>query len=258
MATQKLSHNLTVAMLNQNDPETVMAGAPAYLLLLDGLLTDDPDNRALLIASSKLYSAYAGALEDDSPRSKRLAEKSRNYAARALCGPEAAVCASSTSSFEKFAAAVDQVTATEIDALYAYGTSWAGWVQASQGDWNALADLGKIDYLLQRIIELDPQHDRGRAHLYLGVIRSQLPPALGGKPELGRYHFEQAIQISEGRDLMVKVEFAKHYARLVFDQDLHDRLLTEVLVADPVEPDLTLSNTLARQRAESLLADDYF
>ena len=57
---------------------------------------------------------------------------------------------------------------------------------------------------------------------------------------------------------MAKVEFARRYSRLVFDQPLHDRLLNDVLSADPEEPGLTLSNTLAQQQAKELLADDYF
>jgi hypothetical protein len=91
-------------------------------------------------------------------------------------------------------------------------------------------------------------------------MRSQLPPALGGKPELGRAQFEQAIAISNNRDLMAKVEYARNYARLVFDQELHDRLLNEVLQASPEEPGLTLSNVLAQQQARRLLdsSKDYF
>ena len=59
---------------------------------------------------------------------------------------------------------------------------------------------------------------------------------------------------------MVKVLFARSYARLVFDRPLHDRLLTEVIDADPEAPGLTLSNTIARSQARNLLADadEYF
>ncbi|MCM2356079.1 MAG: TRAP transporter TatT component family protein [Arenimonas sp.] len=53
---------------------------------------------------------------------------------------------------------------------------------------------------------------------------------------------------------------AEYYARLLFDQELHDRLLAEVLAADPVEPGFTLMNVLAQQRAQALQASgrDYF
>ena len=66
--------------------------------------------------------------------------------------------------------------------------------------------------------------------------------------------------MSGGRNLMAKVEMALHYARLVFDRALHDRLLNEVLKADPYEPDLTFSNVLAQQKARRLLntSTEYF
>ena len=53
---------------------------------------------------------------------------------------------------------------------------------------------------------------------------------------------------------------ARRYARLVFDQELHDRLLTEVLNAPANAPLFTLFNVLATQEAEALLASskEYF
>ena len=59
---------------------------------------------------------------------------------------------------------------------------------------------------------------------------------------------------------MAKVLYARQYARLVFDRELHDRLLDEVVEADPEAPGLTLGNTLAQDEARGLLtdADEYF
>ena len=92
------------------------------------------------------------------------------------------------------------------------------------------------------------------------MLEAQVPPSLGGKPDLARSHFEEAIELSAGRNLMVNVLMAEYYARLVFDQDLHDRLLTEVAEAEAVAPGLTMINTLAKERALELLAesDDFF
>jgi hypothetical protein len=86
------------------------------------------------------------------------------------------------------------------------------------------------------------------------------PPALGGNPELGRDWFRQGIELSGGRDLSIKVEYARGYARLLYDRELHDRLLNEVLIAEVKQPDLTMFNLLAQEQATSLLAsaDDYF
>jgi hypothetical protein len=253
-----MAHSIASAMLNQDDPTTVLAGAPAYLLLLDGLILDSPDDRTLLIAGARLYQAYGAGLVEDPERARRLTAKARDYAKRALCGAKPEICRAESQAFETYAQTLLTVQAADLEALYTYGVSWAAWVQVRSADWNALAELPRVEAVLQRVIALDPDHDRGRAQLYLGVMRSQLPPAMGGKPEIGREHFELALRYSQGRDLMAKVEYAHHYARLVFDRDLHDRLLDEVLTADPVEPDLTLSNILAQRRARTLLNDEYF
>jgi len=258
LATQRLAGNLSNAMLNQSDPETVRAGAPAYLLLLDSLIEDSPDDVQLLMAGARLYGAYGGGLVKDPQRAARLTARSRALARRALCADSTDLCQVLEQPFDDFKAAIGQAGEAHLPTIYTLATSWAGWIQAHSDDWNAVADLPRVDALLQRVIELQPDYDRGRAQLYLAVMRSQLPPALGGKPEQGKLHFELAIRYSEGRDLMAKVEYARRYARLVFDQPLHDRLLQEVLDASPDAPGLTLSNVLAQQQARQLLNEEYF
>lgn len=96
--------------------------------------------------------------------------------------------------------------------------------------------------------------------MYLGIILTLRPPALGGKPEEARIHFEQAIALSGGRDLSAKIEFAKGYAKLLYERELHDRLVSEVLDASPYAERLTLTNVLAQEEALRLraAADDYF
>jgi hypothetical protein len=96
--------------------------------------------------------------------------------------------------------------------------------------------------------------------MYLGIILTLRPPALGGKPEEAREHFEKAIALSDGRDLGAKVEFAKGYAKLLYERELHDRLVDEVLDASPYADGLTLMNVIAQEEALRLRveADDYF
>ena len=258
LSTSRLAANLSNSMLNQTDPEIVRQGAPAYLLLLDSLIAEDPDDRDLLYAGARLYGAYAGGLVKDQSRTRQLTEKALSYATRAFCQEQSAVCEKADQPFEQFSTTLEQAEIDELEGVYLYGSSWAGWIQAHSDDWNAVADLAKVEALLLRVVKQDPGYEKGRAQLYLGVIRSQIPPALGGKPELGKQHFESAISYSNNRDLMVKLEYARHYARLVFDKTLHDRLLNEVLQADPVSDGYTLSNVIAQQQARSLLEDDYF
>ena len=114
--------------------------------------------------------------------------------------------------------------------------------------------------LMERVIALRPDHESGGAHLYLAVLYTLRPESMGGKPELGRRHFEAAIELSRGRNLAAKELFARQYARLVFDRELHDRLLNDVMNADPKATGFTLSNVLAQEEAHELLADadEYF
>jgi len=63
-----MASDLSDAILEQNDPETVEAGAPAYLLLIDGLIRDNPKSEDLLRSGAKLYGAYASVFVKDAER----------------------------------------------------------------------------------------------------------------------------------------------------------------------------------------------
>lgn len=259
-ATGKMADNLSTAILNQDDPETVRLGSPSYLILIDSLVIDNPEDVKMLLAGANMYSAYAGVFVDEPARMRRLSQKARLYAEQAACAARSVLCAGLAAPFPEFEAALATTNQRDVPVLHSLATAWAGWVQARSDDWTAIADLPKIDALFRQVVRLNESYDNGSAHMYLGVLNTQLPPSLGGKPELGRAHFERAIALSNGQNLMAKVLFAERYARLVFDQELHDRLLTEVLTTDPVAPDYTLINTLARERARVLLDEsaDYF
>lgn len=255
-----LGRNLTAGVLNQDDPQTVADGLPAYLLLLDGLLEGDPGNDALLLAASRLNSAYAGGFVDDAGRRRQLARKSLDLSRRATCIREPAFCAALDADFETFDAAVGRLDAAQLDLAYAHASAWAGVIQADSGDLDRVAELPKVESLFRRIVALDRSYDHGGALMYLGVLSSLRPESLGGNPAAGRAAFEAAIEVSGGNNQLARVLYAEYYARLMFDQALHDSLLEAVIAAEPRTPGLTLGNVLAQRRARVLLASgkDYF
>lgn len=259
-ASQQFSDSLTTAVLDQDDPEIVRDGLPSYLLLIDSRIAANPLDADTLLSGAKLYGAYAGAFVEDPERAQRLAGRAYGYAHRALCLREKPLCDTLDAPFEKFDAALKQADAKDIATLYGFAAAWAGKIQVNAGDWNAIADLPKLQALLLRCYGIDPNYDSGGAALYLGVVNSIRPASLGGKPEEGKRWFDKALELSAGKNQMVRVLYAQFYARLVFDQTLHDKLLNEVLAADPVAPRLTLINTLAKKKAKALLASgkDFF
>jgi hypothetical protein len=258
--TARLADSLADALVNQNDPETVRQGAPAYLVLLDGLIADDPDNPDVLLAGAQLYSSYAGAFVEDPVRAKRLALKGRDYGWAGLCALSRRTCGSWTRPYDEFEATIESLGAKEAPALFTAAGAWATWIQVNKDDWVAIADKARVDAMIRRVVAIDPGYQRGAPFVYLGVLDTLLPEAMGGRPEQGRALFARTIELSAGRNLMAKVLLAKQYARLTFDRELHDRLCREVIEADADEPGLTLANALAQEEAARLLADseDYF
>lgn len=257
LASDRMAGHLKTAMLAQDDPQTVRAAAPAFLLLVESMIAENPGDPRLLAAGSELAASY-GALLDDPERRRRLADRAYDLAKRALCADQSRVCGTLEGPFEDFAAAVDKVSVSGLDSLFVFGTAWADWMGHQGGDWAAIADLPKLEYLFAHILKLDPGFRAGRAQLYAGALAISRPPALGGQPDKARGHFEEALRQTEGRDLMVQLEFARRYARQVYDQPLHDRLLSQILATDPNAPGLTLTNLLAQEEARRLIAEDWF
>ncbi|QGX40268.1 TRAP transporter TatT component family protein [Permianibacter aggregans] len=251
--------SLESAVLNNRDIATVEQGSPAYLLLVDALASDS-DDPELLSAAANLHNAYAGVFVTDMHRQQLMTSKALAFAERAVCEEDDDYCELRRQPFETFTANVREMDDDEIDSFYALATAWAGWISAHRSDWNAIADMGRVETLLQHIIRINPEYKKGDPYLYLGVLATLLPEAMGGRPEQGKLHFEKAIALSNGKNLMAKVTYAKQYARLKFDRELHDQLLIDVLQADVTYPQFTLINTFAQQQAKQLMesADDYF
>ena len=255
----KAADTLAAAILNQDDPELVSSGIPAYLLLLDGLISQHPDSGPLLSAGAQLFALY-GSRFVPPERAIALTAKARRYGQRTICLAHEPACHWRNVAYEQLAVELAAVGKKDIVPLYSYAVSWLSNLDAMSEDWTAVAELPWVEAVLERALALDETYEHGAIHGYLGILNSLRPPALGGRPEVARAHFERAIELSGGRDLSIKVEYARRYARLVFDQELHDRLLTDVLNAPAEAPAYTLFNVLAKQQAQSLLATskEYF
>jgi tetratricopeptide (TPR) repeat protein len=255
----KAADTLAAAILNQDDPELVASGVPAYLLLIDGLISQSPDNPALLSAGAQVFALY-GSRFAAAQRAPAFTAKARRYGERAICLVHEPACQWAAADYTQFVAALEGVRDKDIDALYSYAVGWLSHLDATSEDWTAVAELPRVQAALERALAIDDTYESGAVHAYLGILNSLRPPALGGQPDRAREHFERALELTAGRDLSIKVEYARRYARLVFDQELHDRLLTEVMGAPVEAPRYTLFNVLAKQEAQGLLATskEYF
>lgn len=260
-AASNFADNLSAAVVNQNDPETVRDGAPAYLLLLDSFIEGSPEDPMLLSAAANLYASYGAVFAGEPERAARLTERARTYADKAICNTYRASCRWSDMAYDEYEASLTRLSSKHADVVYAYGVASLAYIRTHADDWSALARLPHVETLLKRYLQIAPEHKNdGAVYTFLGILATLRPPALGGEPEKGREYFEEAIRLAGGKDLSAKVEFARGYARPLYERELHDRLLNEVLEADPEIPGYTLTNVMAQRDARDLLAsaDDYF
>jgi len=255
-----MTENLSAAILDQEDPELVREGVPTFLLLLDSFVLSSPDDPSVLGDAAELYAAYGIGFVADERRAQTLTSKARELGVRALCASDDKACNLEGIPFDEYEQAIGRLGPQSGDALYSYSIGSLAFIRTHSSDWGALADLPKIEVALNHLLDLGAGDKAGSVNMYLGILNSLRPPALGGQPERGQQYFEKAIELTDGKDLSIKVEYARGYARLVYDRELHDRLLNEVLVSDVKQPGFTLANSLAWQQAEELLAsaDEYF
>ncbi|VAW65978.1 hypothetical protein MNBD_GAMMA08-1679 [hydrothermal vent metagenome] len=269
------TNDLTKAIESSNDPQTIMQALPAYIVLIDGMIEGDPQDEDILMASVFLMNAYSSLLGsqidliEDMPEyhingiknhQKRLNKKALQRAEKALCIHDEMLCNITNLKFNELSLKLKSIKDNEINILYRLGTAWVSWVQVNTDDWNAMAQLAQIKLILQIVIDKNDTIDDGNAHVYLAVLNSLIPATLGGKPEVGKQHFEAAIKISNGNNLMAKALYAEYYARLMFDEKLHKRLTDEIILEESKNKSLSLINTLAVEKAKALQrsASDYF
>ena len=259
--TDNLARNLSDAVLNQEDPKIVRDGAPAYLLLLDSLVAGNPENPVILSSASDLYTSYSAIFVNDANRSKILSERALKYSKKALCISYEDSCNWDDYSFDAFNLSLDDFDMKYSDLLLTYSTSYLVYIRSHSNDWNAIARLPYIESALEYYVEKNPETENiDSVYTYLGILSTLLPPALGGDYEKGKRYFENAIEFSGDQNLSAKVEYALSYARPLYDRELHDKLLQEVISSNPVKKNYTLLNVIAKEQASSMLedADEYF
>ena len=259
-AASGLSDSVSASILNQDDPETAKAALPTFMVLIDGFISDNPHDPDVLSSGAMMYASYGAIFADDETRASRLTTRARGYALRAMCESYAAACGWPDMNYDDFVATLDGIDPKQSEYLYTYGFASMAFLNAHSSDMNSLAELPQVEALFEHYMDISGDSVNVSVYSFMGTLLTLMPPALGGKPERAREYFEKAIAVTDGKDLSAKVEYARRYAKMLYERELHDQLLNEVMAADPYQDGYTLSNVLAKEQAAVLLAeaDDYF
>jgi hypothetical protein len=256
-----LFRDVALSAGRQSDIVLVRQGIPSYLMLIDGMLRSYPENRDLLLAGAQAYASYASVLEDDEgDRAAYLSERAKEYALQALelTPPFKGFLGKPLKVFQE---RLEQTEKKDVPTLFWVGNIWAGWIAAGSGGPAAMADLPWVESLMDRVLQLDPGFYYGGSHLFKAILLSARPEQFGGNLKKAQEHFKKAMDYGQGKFLMTDVYYAEYYARQTLNRDLFVSTLKRVLETSPrIEPDLTLSNTLAQRKARKLLArvDEFF
>jgi len=256
-----LMEDVANAANKQSDLRVVREGMPAYLMLIDGMVEAVPNNARLLITAAQAYASFASAFVEDADTeyARTLYEKAKKYALRAL--QQRGLQHPLSKPFDDFEQALNRLGKDDVPYMFWTATCWGNWIRLSLGSMAAVAELPRVEALMKRVLVLDEQFYFGGPHLFMGMWFASRPKIAGGDLTRAQYHFQKALEFSQGKFLMTQVYYADQYARKTFDRKLFVATLQNVLDS-PVDkiPQLTLLNTVAHKRAKQLLeqVDAYF
>lgn len=243
------------AINEESDLQLAEQSIASDLKLLEGLIKGDPENKPLLLLASQGYSSYAlGFAEDQSEKRARVFYlRGRDFGLRILKQNKKFAETLERETGE-FIAALNEFSKDDVPAIFWTASGWGNYVNLSKTDPAALADLPKIDAMMNFVLEKDEAYFYGGPHLFLGAILASTPKIFGGNPEKAKEHFERCLAINEGKFLMTYVYYAKTYAVQMQDRELFEKLLREVVEASlDILPEQRLANAIAKIKAERLL-----
>lgn len=266
-----LSSGTSSAFENDSDLELVGDALPFSLKLLESLIAESPHHLGLRLTACRGFVLYAYgwvdfpadvAWESDYQLGRKLNLRARHLYLRAhdhcLAGLESLYPGISARLHDAPEAALAEVGAKpktverDLPFLYWTAASLGLAISSSRSDVSLLARLPEADALAHRALELDPDWGEGALHeLEMSLLSASIS---GADLDAIKQQYQQALQLSQGKDPALFVSYAELVAVPRQDAPLFRSLLQRALAIDPTaDPDTQLEATLAQRRATWLL-----
>jgi hypothetical protein len=260
------------------DYEFAGDAAPAGTMQLEGLHRVSPENQTIELAAARAYMGYTfGWVEDElmrvdpmnmdeeerlQRRARWLYMRGRYFALRVMKQRHDGYDEAYAGGLETFQRWLQEEFDDEEEAeeLFWLGYTWASAINVSRTDPDMIADLAFTRALIERQVELDPAYFNAGGVTFLGVINASFGAAFGGDPERGREFFEQALELTDRKFLLIQYNYARTYAVQTGNRELFDQLVNEILTAGEISNDNRMPNKIATRRTRWLRdhADDVF
>jgi len=251
------------------DTELAGEALPGTIVQAEGLLSVVPDDGALALTTARAYTSYAFGWVEDAEEEARLdgdASQARAHRVRAIALYErawvlarravrlraASYDEASEGSIGDYRIWLEQTFTEPSDAPLLF---WAGYARGRyiNARWprSRRRDRAYAIAMVARSVELDRAY-YGASGLALSAYVATMRP--GADLDEASASWERALDVSEHNNLLIQLTMARTYARRRQDREMYIRLLREIIDAEPENPDLRLSNRLARRRAVRDLA----
>jgi predicted anti-sigma-YlaC factor YlaD len=252
-----------------NDPELIRDAVPFALKLEESLLAESPKHRGLLLATASGFTQYSYAfVQQDADelestnlaaatavrvRAGKLYLRARNYGLRGLDATHAGFQKALTADPK---AAVRRATKRDVPLLYWTASAWGAAISVSKNNPDLVADLPKVEALIDRAVELDESFDHGAIHTFLINYEMARP---GGKAEeavaRAKQHFDRAMQLSGGQLASPLVAYAEAVGVQKQQRAEFEKLLKQALAIDVEQKvEWRLTNLIMQRRAKWLLS----
>ena len=260
----------SVAVNTVSDWEVAKRASSAGMAQFEGMHYLAPDNADALFLLTKGWAGLGyGFIEDEMEQAQdqhgfdsALAEYHKQRAGAAysraifygiklleLDHPGFAEAKKNADSMKAWLAEFDD---PEVDAenLFWVGQAWMSRVNVLKDQGEYVSELFVGVELVRRSVELDETYSYASGHAILGAYHARTAMA---ELDDSKAHFEKALALTEGKSLLVKLNYAARYYCTKVDKENYVKLLEEVVAAGDVLPEQRLQNTIAKRRARRYL-----
>ena len=273
MAINSVANSLSTGGSNvfasDDVPELVRDAVPFGLKLNEALLEEVPDNKKLLLATSRGFTQYAYAFvqfeadlmeEADYAASIRLRKQAHKLYLRARGYAIRAIEVDHPHFMDKLYAnpdsALEPMTPSDVPYLYWAGVSWIAAISSGKENLALLSEIYFVDAIMNRALKLGEDYNRGALHEFFISFDGSRSVAMGGSLERARMHFNEALKCSKGTRASPYVSLAENVSVRQQNVTEFKELLHLALAIDvDAVPEHRLENILAQRRAAWLLAN---
>ena len=228
-------------------------------------------NTGLIVKTARAHSSYSGFLEDkmedaelagdfetaNEMRSQAIAryKRAEAYAFKALAKSDKAFEQPRIVDSAEFEKALQKLKEKQVEPLFWAAYAMGRGISLQKDDPMQVIDLARVELMMRRVLELNPDFYFGSAHLFYAVYYGDRSPAIGGDPEKAKEHIDYVDKLNDGKFLMAKFYLARYYAYPKQDMKLYKQALQEIIDApQDIYPGEEAATSLAKSRAKRWLA----